>query len=128
MALGLRVYRSDKFKEIRVRFFEGLSEKEEYEYAGKPPIPSELVDLIRAENPGLHHVKMELRTVRVESGFYPKSDAELYCVEHYPFYRDFAISDRFIDTPKSARIYVCPRCVAECRDYAKNHPELAKPK
>lgn len=74
----------------------------------------------------LHHVKMELLEVPVEGGFHPpKSDAESFCMQHYPYYRSFA-SGGCMDLAASTRIYVCPKCVAECNDYARQHPDKDK--
>jgi len=73
----------------------------------------------------LHHIKMEKRKVEISYGLWaPTSDAELYCVNHYPNYEDYALGGCDPeDNPKSAVIYICPKCVAECNEYKRTHPE-----
>src|ERR1041384_2120464 len=46
---GVRVYCSDNFREIRVTFIEGISEKEDYRFNG--PVSANLIAFIREENP-----------------------------------------------------------------------------
>lgn len=75
----------------------------------------------------LHHEKMELRTVEIGYGMYaPKSWAESYCMSHFPHFRDFALGGCVGRDAESTSIYVCPKCVAECNDYARQHPEKDK--
>jgi hypothetical protein len=74
----------------------------------------------------LHKIKMEKRKVDIAYGLTaPSSDAELYCVNHFPNCADYALGgcDWSEDSPKSAVIYICPKCVAECNEYKRWHPE-----
>jgi len=72
---------------------------------------------------GLHHVKMELRNVRVAYGMYgPKNWAESYCIGHFPHFRDFALGGCVVGDAESTSIYVCPKCIAECDDHTRTHP------
>jgi hypothetical protein len=71
-----------------------------------------------------HHEKMELRTVKIGYGMYgPKSWAESYCMGNLPHFRDFALGGCVVQEPETTKIYVCAKCVAECEDYARQHPE-----
>jgi hypothetical protein len=71
----------------------------------------------------LHHVQMERRNVLVAYGMYgPKNWAESYCMGHFPHFRDFALGGCVVGDAESTSIYVCPKCVAECDDYARKHP------
>jgi hypothetical protein len=73
---------------------------------------------------GLHGVKMELRNVRVNYGMYgPKNRAESYCVGHFPHFRDFALGGCLMGEAESTSIYICPKCIAECDDYMRQHPK-----
>jgi hypothetical protein len=75
----------------------------------------------------LHHEKMELRTVKIGYGMYaPGSWAESYCMSHFPHFRDFALGGCVVGDAESTSIYVCPKCVAECNDYARQHPDKDK--
>jgi hypothetical protein len=74
----------------------------------------------------LHHVKMEKRKVEIIYGLWaPPSEADLYCVNHFPHCADYALGGCAVtdDSPKSAVIYICPKCVAECNEYKRQHPE-----
>jgi hypothetical protein len=75
----------------------------------------------------LHHEKMELRTVRIGYGMYASGSwAESYCMSHFPHFRDFALGGCVGREPETTSIYICPKCVAECNDYAREHPEQSK--
>jgi hypothetical protein len=80
---------------------------------------------------GVHHVKMELRGVDLVYGMYAaQSDAESYCMSHFPHFRAFALGGcvEIEGGPKSAFLYVCPKCVAECNEYTRQHPPKNEPK
>jgi len=78
---------------------------------------------------GLHHVKMELRSVEIRYGMYGAgSKAESYCMGHFPHFRDFALGGCIEGDAKSTSIYICPKCVAECNEYTRQHPETDKHK
>ncbi len=71
---------------------------------------------------GLHHVKMEIRSVEIGYGMYaPQSKAEIYCMEHFPHFRDFALGGCVVGDAKFSSIYICPKCVAECNEYTRQH-------
>jgi hypothetical protein len=73
---------------------------------------------------GLHHVTMELRSVEIAYGMYaPQSDAEIYCMKHFPHFRDFALGGCLVGDEKFTSIYICPKCVAECNEYTRLHPK-----
>jgi len=73
---------------------------------------------------GLHHVKMELRKVRVAYGMIgPKNWAESYCMGHFPHFKDLALGGCVEGDAESTSIYICPKCVAECDDYMRQHPK-----
>lgn len=77
----------------------------------------------------LHHEKMELRTVEIGYGMYGAKDrAESYCMSHFPHFRDFALGGCVEGEAKTTSIYICAKCVAECKEYAGQHPEEAKHK
>jgi hypothetical protein len=74
----------------------------------------------------LHHIKMEKRKVEISYGLWaPTSEADQYCVDHFPNYEDYALGGCVVtdNSPKSAVIYICPKCVAECNEYKRKHPE-----
>jgi hypothetical protein len=75
----------------------------------------------------LHHEKMELRKVEISYGMYaPGSWAESYCMSHFPHFRDFALGGCVGRESQTTSIYICPKCVAECNEYAREHPEQSK--
>ena len=75
----------------------------------------------------LHHEKMELRTVKIGYGMYgAKNWAESYCMSHFPHFRDFALGGCVVREPETTEIYICAKCVAECEEHARNHPEPNK--
>lgn len=73
-----------------------------------------------------HHVKMELRNVEIAYGMLSYSKAESYCTGHYPNFRDFAAGGCVEGDEKFAPIYICAKCVAECNEYKRQHPEEDK--
>lgn len=78
---------------------------------------------------GIHHVKMELRNVEIDYGMYAAgSEAESYCMQHFPHFRDFALGGCVVGDQKFTTIYICPRCVAECNEYTRQHPKKDKTK
>lgn len=70
----------------------------------------------------LHHVKMERRNVEIVYGMLAYSKAESYCIAHYPNFRDYAVGGCLVGDTKSTSIYICPKCVAECDEYKRQHP------
>ena len=73
---------------------------------------------------GLHQVKMELRNVEMVYGMYaPQSKGEAYCMKHFPHFRDFALGGCLVGDTKLMSIYICPKCVAECDGYKRQHGE-----
>ncbi|HEV8618349.1 MAG TPA: hypothetical protein VGQ70_02545, partial [Candidatus Udaeobacter sp.] len=76
----------------------------------------------------LHHVKMERRKAEIAYGMLAYSKAESFCIDHYPNFQDYAAGGCVMsdDSPKSTAIYVCPKCVAECNEYKRQHPEENK--
>ena len=77
----------------------------------------------------LHHITMEKRQVEIRYGMPPPPPAaEAYCIEHFPNHRDYAVGGCVVsdDSPKSAVIYICQKCVAECNEYKRRHPEQVK--
>jgi hypothetical protein len=73
---------------------------------------------------GLHQVKMELRSVEIAYGLYaPQSQAEIYCMQHFPHFRDFALGGCQVGDEKFTSVYICPKCVAECNEYTRLHPK-----
>ena len=77
----------------------------------------------------LHRIKMEQHKAEIVYGLPPPpSEAESYCIDHFPNYRDYAVGGCVVsdDSPKSAVIYICPKCVAECNEYKRQHPEEVK--
>lgn len=76
----------------------------------------------------LHHVEMEKRNVDIAYGMLAYSKAESYCIAHYPNFRDYAVGGCMVvgDDTKSTQIYICPKCVVECNEYKRQHPQENK--
>ncbi len=74
----------------------------------------------------LHHIKMEKRNVEVAYGMLAYSKAESYCIAHYPTFRDYAVGGCIVGDTKFTQIYICPKCVADCNEYKRQHPEEKK--
>jgi hypothetical protein len=69
----------------------------------------------------VHHTAMKLRDVPIAYGMLAWSKAERYCNEHFPHFREFAVGGCLVGEKQSTRIYVCPACVAACREYSRIH-------
>lgn len=76
----------------------------------------------------MHHEPMELRTVKIAYGMLGAASwAESYCMGHFPHFRNFAAGGCVVQDAETTSIYICPKCVAECKEYAQQHPEKVKP-
>ena len=69
---------------------------------------------------GVHHVQMQLSNVPVAYGLLMTSKAERYCRDRFPHARAFARGGCVVteESPKFTPVYICPRCVAACEEYA----------
>lgn len=72
-----------------------------------------------------HHIKMERRTVEIAYGLLGHSRAQSYCFDHFPNCREYAAGGCMTtnDSPQSTAMYICPKCVAECNQYKRDHPD-----
>jgi hypothetical protein len=75
---------------------------------------------------GLHHIPMKLREVPIEYGMLAQSTIEAYCDPKFPHFREYAAGGCLVGEKKTTRIYICPACVAACKEYSKAHPEPEK--
>ena len=74
----------------------------------------------------VHHITMERQNVPIAYGMLTSSKAESYCADHFPNFRDFARGGCMVGDTKFTSIYICPKCVAECNEYTRQHPEQDK--
>ena len=71
----------------------------------------------------IHHDVMLRQSVKLSYGMTAFSPTEEYCMEHFPNHRDYALGGCLGGEAKRTYIYVCPQCVAGCREYRRLHPD-----
>jgi len=77
----------------------------------------------------VHHVAMSQKMAEVDYGMWaPETSADAYCFKNFPHHLDFILGGcvSSYDSPKAALHYVCPKCVAECEQFKREHPESRK--
>jgi len=75
---------------------------------------------------GTHHIAMNLTEVPIAYGMLASTETEIYCDTHFPHFRDYAAGGCLVQEEKTTWVYVCPACVAACKEYARIHPKSEK--